>query len=191
MKSLKDFGLKIAEEKFDDRGNLIYRKKNKSECWQEFDDKNRIVYYKFVYSKNNRVLERWYEYEGNLIKYKDSEGSESTSTVDERGNIIHQVGKKRFEFWKEYDEENRNTYYKDNRGTEWRQEFDKRGNITHYKDGYKELWQEFDENDKLIYTKQITVDGQDNYEWWGIKEGNLRLEDGVYYLNGEELEKEN
>ena len=91
-----------------------------------------------------------YDYNGNLIHYKDSNGCE----YDKNNNCIRCKNSKGFEYWKEYDENNNMIHYKDSNGYELWREYDKNNNMIHDKDynGY-EYWKEYDENNNLIHYK--------------------------------------
>jgi len=81
-------------EKYDERGNLIYAKNSLGyECWKEYDKKNNCIYY-----KNNHGCESWQEYDerGNCTYLKDSGGNEYYYKYNENNNGI-KISQKEFE----------------------------------------------------------------------------------------------
>jgi len=123
-------------EKYDQNGNLIYRKdSNGYENWWEFDKNNNLIH-----SKYSNGFEYWKEYDknGNLIHYKDSNG---------------------YEEWHEYDQNNNVIHFKDSNGYEYRKEFDKNGNIIYYKDsGGVEEWCKYNDDNELLHYKDKDVE---------------------------------
>ncbi|MCK9198120.1 MAG: RHS repeat protein [Bacilli bacterium] len=69
--------------KYDEKDNIIYRKKaNGLEDWYRYDENSNIIYHK----TSNK--EYWYKYDNKnrLINMKDSNGYEESYEYDEKGN---------------------------------------------------------------------------------------------------------
>ena len=78
----------MNNEKYDDRGNLIYSKNSKGfEMWAEYDKNDNIIYY-----KNSEYGDRYwskYDDKGNLVYMKDSNGREGWCKYDENDRRIN------------------------------------------------------------------------------------------------------
>lgn len=117
-----------CEEKYDERGNLIYEKRWKTENWREYDEQDREIH-----GWNNSGLEWWNEYDKkgvrrkNIMRWKD--GREEIRHYPERGGIIYDKFAENDERW---------WYY------------DKNGNLIYHRrsDGYDE-WTEYDDQERM------------------------------------------
>ena len=76
-------------KKYDDKGNLIYKKySNSHEYWYKYDENNNCVYYK---NSLGSGYENWQKYDenNNIIHYKSSNGTESWCKYDKKGRTIY------------------------------------------------------------------------------------------------------
>ena len=79
----------------------------------------------------NKVLDDCqveYDNNGNLIRYKDSNGYEQWYDYDENGNCIHNKDSNGFEYWNDYDENGNLIHYKDSNGCELWKGYDNKQN---------------------------------------------------------------
>ena len=60
-----------------------------------------------------------YDYNGNLVYYKDSNGHETWKDYDNNGNLIHYKNSNGYEEWYKYDKNGNKIHHKDSDGYEW------------------------------------------------------------------------
>lgn len=169
-------------KKYDESGNLVYR-------------------------KDSSGFEYWYDSNHNLLHYKNSSGDEWWYEYDKRGNMIHHKDSNGYEFWKEYDSKNRLVHHKDSKGYDFRKKYDLGGNsaviepkgvrcetnsLIHcensdkteyqcsydsknnevhrkYSDGF-EIWREFDENSNCVHYRD-----SNGKEFWNKFDSNNNI----------------
>ncbi len=123
-----------VKEKYDKKGNLIYRAGGHNKSWYKYDDKNKLIYSKEIYYAYNGVFEKWYKYnkKGYLIsditygKKVDDKSFVKTETWyknNEKGLAIYSKDSNGLEFW--YDKDGDIRYSRNSKGV-WR---DKETNI--------------------------------------------------------------
>lgn len=168
-------------EKYDERGNEIYRKYYECDGFydgivedsMEYDKHNNRILEKKSYLSNGteRNWEREFDDRGNMIYSKDPYGYEEWYEYDERGNEIHSKDSYGNEAWSEYDDCGNEIHMKNSKGYEWWGEYDERGNLIHSKDPYGyERWYEYDDSGNEIHEKN--AEGSD--EWREYDErGNM------------------
>lgn len=159
-------------EKYDERGNEIYRKYYECDGFydgivedsMEYDKHNNRILEKKSYLSNGteRNWEREFDDRGNMIYSKDPYGYEEWGEYDERGNLIHSKDSYGNEAWSEYDDSGNEIHEKNAEGSdEWR-EYDERGNMIHCKhfDGH-ERWFEYDARGNEIHCRS-----SEGNEYW-------------------------
>jgi YD repeat-containing protein len=98
--------------------------------------------YKVVIKNDN---ESWYDSNGNIIHYKNSNGYEWWQEYDSNGNCIHSKNSNGYEWWREYDSNGNMIHSKNSDGYESWIEYDSDGNVIHYKDSNGiEFWYDSD-----------------------------------------------
>jgi YD repeat-containing protein len=90
---------------------------------------------------------------------------------DNNGNLIHERFVNGFEYWREFDQNNKMTHYRNSiSDIQWWIEYDTNGNEIHFKnsDGY-EYWQEYDNTNHMIRYRNT-----DGVERWYDEKGDVR-----------------
>ena len=101
-------------QKYDEYGNLVYRRTYCSHWERTYDSAGRCIYYRNI--KRGSWYEKEYDEAGNCIHHK-SNGTEWWQKYDERGNVIYRKTKTS-EKWFEYDERGNMIHWKDDKGRE-------------------------------------------------------------------------
>ena len=153
--------------KFDENGNLVYKKDKEGTEWHEYDDKENLIHSKYLTRSNDtdeyQEYEYWYEYDENNNKthFQDSENNESWWLYDEYNNCIHYNDSMGVEIFRDYNEYNKCIYCKlinfdDTIEEDWF-EYDSNLNLTHYKNKKEgdihEEWREYDYQGNCIHFK--------------------------------------
>ncbi len=82
---------------------------------------------------------------------------------DKKGNLIHFIDFKGYEFWQKYDENNNVIYRKCFDGEEQWYEYDENNNEIYRKNSYgEEFWRIYDKDNLLIAHKKLSND----LKWW-------------------------
>ncbi len=100
---------------------------------------------------NREITE--YDDKGNLIYYKDSDGTECWYKYDKKGNYVYFKDSIGNEAWREYDENNRKIHYKNSDGGEYWCKFDENNRIDITEQEFNEIEFRKEEKEYLSRTK--------------------------------------
>lgn len=146
---------------------------------KEFDEYGNTLYHYF------HGEEERHEYEvsetdnppgGHHFHKKSNDGTEEWFELDAKNRFVHGKKSDGKEEWWEYDEKGNITFVKNGNNIEVMSECDEKGNKIHGKDFFGgEYWNEYkyDENDRIIYTKEKSGNRQKEVWYDRDENGNI------------------
>ena len=145
LKIIKEINKEEYPFRYDDKGNIIYKKYMCEEFYSiyEYDNNDNIVYINLPY-------------ENFSCHYK----------YDKNGNMIYMDASNTSERHYKYDENNNRIYAKLSNGTEFFYEYDKNGNMTHKRNSHNETWTwRYDEDgNNVYYCRKSNIPGYKEYK---------------------------